>query len=190
MSWSTILGRSISCPAEQSLDVDQSRQPRTSVDVAAGSGSPPGTRPADTGDDSELDELIRACADTDPYVLSNIGDFGMDADSLDLTVYGVGLRPPDWWSSLADSFYAGSRPAPDSRGGETTTRLPGILDLPSPGPPIHDVRDRSCQQQQQQQHPWAESPAMSSSFDSSLDALGLLPGDESQTFDSGVADEF
>ena len=185
MSWSTILGRSLSCPDQLALPVDnapqndpESRPPV--VDVAAVSGGS-GSR-SDVDNDAELDELIRACADTDPGVLDDLGDF----DSLDLTVYGVGLRPPDWWSSLGDSFGSAAGSAA-SAGDEATARRQG-LNTPSPTPDAQEVR---MTREQTPLHPWAEhrgSSTMPTSLDSSLDAICLLPGGPQTPFDSDVDD--
>ena len=188
MSWSTILGRSLSCPAgQQSLDVEENfrRQHGDDVDHVSVSVADP-----------ELDELIRACAaDADGgAALDCLGEFDLDvdvvADSLDLTVYGVGLRPPDWWSTLGDSFDSpGSRPRPSGAGDVTAATG---LNTPSPGCPAPFDGDR--RQQQQEQHPWAENRGGGSitvpSFDSSFDALDLLPGGPPITFDCDSVDDF
>ena len=193
MSWSTILGRSLSCPAtspDQPLDDAAAAESGQHGDeVAAGGGSDlaSGSAASDCGD-PELDELIRACAADNLDHLG--GDFALDADSLDLTVYGVGLRPPDWWSTLGDGF---ERPAAS----DATTRL-GALNTPSPGPASLDDQDTNRHHhhhhQQQQQHPWAENRGTSASispFDSSFDALDLLPGGPPPiTLDCDVVDEF
>jgi len=180
MSWSTILGRSLSCPADADHDAQSDAELRQQrVDVAASSA-----RPA-ADNDAELHELIRACADTDAGMLDDLGDFGLDmadGDSLDLTIYGVGLRPPDWWASLGDGFDAASV----STTSDATAQRQN-LNTPSPGPVTHDE-----QEQQQQPHPWAENRGSMTlpSLDSSLDAFGLLLGDPPTAFDSDVADDF
>jgi len=190
-SWSTILGRSLSCPAERSIDADHAPKSDTEsrqqpVDVVAGSGSTSDIQPT-ADNDVELDELIRACADTDPGMLDDLGDFGLevnDCDSLDLTIHGIGLRPPDWWSSLCDSFDfgSGSTPSGDADGDSTVRRQ--ALHTPSPGLATQDGQEDD--RQQQQPHPWAENRGSATipSFDSSLDALGLLPGCLPTPFDS------
>ena len=192
MSWSTILGRSLSCPAEQSVDEDRAAQSdvesrRRRVDVATGSGSESGTQPA-VDNDVELDELIRACADTDPGMLDDLGDFALDvdgSDSLDLTIYGVGLRPPDWWSSLGDCFDSGSGYTA-SGGGDSTA-----LNTPSPRPATLEVQEAG-QRSQQQPHPWAENRDSMTlpSLHSSLEVLGSLAGGPPTSFNSDVADDF
>ena len=179
MNWSTILGRSLSCPAEQSVDADHAEQ----CDTPAGSGSASDTRPA-VDNDAELDELIRACADTDPGTLDDLGDFALDVnagDSLDLTIYGTGLRPPDWWASLGDCFDPVSGYTPN----DAAASRRHALNTPSPGP----ATPEGGHQLPQQPHPWAEirGSAAMPSLDSSLDALGLLAGASPPPFD---ADDF
>lgn len=200
MSWSTILGRSLSCPAADAVYQSDAESRRRRADTAASSGADVSASSTHDNDD-ELDELIRACADTDPAMLDDLGDFALDvsdaADSLDLTVYGVGLRPPDWWLSLGDSFGESGPPGP-SDDDDATARA---LNTPSPRPANLDGQEVVCLLQQQQPappHPWAEHHrgcvTTMSSLDSSLDELhGLLTAAEPQTtpFNSDdVADDF
>lgn len=201
ISWSTMLGSDFGCPS----DVDDDRAPSRSVDAESrrqrpvdvassatedgGSGRPT----AAVDNDAELDELIRACADTDPAgMLDDFGDFaGLDVDvhggggvdSLDLTIHGVGLRPPDWWLSFCDNLDVAR---------STTAAAPRLaLDTAA----AQDGLGTQHQQQQQRPHPWAESrhPAMISAplADSSpFDALGLLAGGQPTSFDSDGVDDF
>ena len=192
MSWSTLLGRSLSCPpdADRGPPSDAESRQQQRVDAAANNGSASSTRQA-ADNDAELDALIRACANTDAGMLDDIGDFGLDVDvddgdSLDLTIYGIGLRPPDWWSSLCNSFDSGSGSTLSS-GGDAQRRA---LNTPSPGPATQDGQQASSQQQPP--HPWAENSGCTTmpSFDSSLETLGLLLGDPQSPFDCDVTDDF
>ena len=193
MSWSTLLGRSLSCPpdADRGPRSDAESRQQQRVDATA-DGNTSDTRQA-ADNDVELDELIRACANTDPGMLDDIGDFGLDVDveagdSLDLTIYGIGLRPPDWWSSLCNSFDSGS--ASTLSGGGDAAAQRRSLDTPSPSPAIQDGQEAGCRQQQP--HPWAENDGCTTmpSFDSSLDTLGLLLGDPQSPFDCDVTGDF
>lgn len=184
MSWSTILGRSLSCPSGQSLELPQptadSRPQRDN-----GESSASDIRPV-ADNDAELAELIRACTSGDPGILDDIGEFALDvpdSDSLDLTIHGIGLRPPDWWSSPNSSFHSGSE-FTSSSGIEAAVQRQA-LNTPSPGP---DEQEVCGGQQQQQPHPWAENTGSvtMSSLDSSLVTLGLLLDGPQTPFDSDL----
>jgi len=169
MSWSTMLGRSVGCHDD---GTESSRQ--HCVDHSASMSD----------NDTELDELIRACADTDSGMLDELGDFALDMtdnDSLDLTVYGVGLRPPHWWSSFGHSFDSRST----STSSDVTSQRPA-LNTPSPTPTTHDEQDTG--RQQQQPHPWAEN--RDSVTSQSVDALGLLLGGVSTFYHNDLTDDF
>jgi len=239
MSWSAILGRDIE---EQRRH--QSLQPQLQAPSlrhrSASSSSPTGnvsgfvhrstssrttgsTGSASHDDDDELDELIRACAETDNPELTTatgaedaavryvIGDGGVidgqtgffeeqaaefvrsltedddlllgdHHDPLDLTIQGVGLRPPDWWNSLdiADDFdgFAAAVSAANVAGDERVSQQ-----LP---------------QREEAPHPWAENRDRASGdgrhpglggMDVALDRNGLSHlfenGGLSSSFDAG-----
>jgi hypothetical protein len=242
MSWSTILGgRDLDAAA---IPIDRPEPEVTLCSQRKPSGSPTGVvatakrsqhprttatgssrqqlllsnetggQTGNAGTDVELDELIRACAETDPALLDDLGDFGLCCgvdesstgsgsgscsivDSIDLTVHGIGLRPPaDWWETFDhhDPHHGQANLQDDDDELTAASRCrAALMNAQSPGEPAAyghlgasggGSRSEDCLQVP---HPWAENhrrggggnenvtagPTEVSLLDSSLDAGSL-----------------